>query len=597
MVNKYLALKGKKFDISKVTVVGSPNITSDGVASGFSSSNKIYSKVCDGFDLSAHTYTLKLHLPKARRNVAISGVPFRLLGTWVQLGAGGFVSLHGAGVSSNVTLGLTGNAFADGDDIDLIIQWKYNNYSVRMSVNGGEYGDFTQTGNTLGAQSSTNMQELYLGSNANYSPYQDEIPLTSVEFYIDNQLIYTPTKPTYLIERRKPKVWNKGQFTIVGNPSISDDGVASGFSSGNLLGVNIPVLSVDTLFGVTIEVDCRNSSGSGWLFKSENGATKFCIWTDSGAKNFSFHFAGLGITSINVSYDSVYRILFSRTGQDTYHIKIEDIIEGVVIKDAVYTTTTPTFTPTNGYLNIGASASTSTPLNVSINLKSFKIYTDNNLVFDGGADTYVYDPSKFTIVGSPTITEYGVASGFTTDNYIKTSGFNIGQLKGKSWEIKCKWYFDVNTTDTYDVNDILNLSETYHSQGFMGSNTNIKTLRIMITTGVTGASQIFYQDSLPITESGWVEQKLTFDFNTGTYTFYNLKPNSTTWESREWVATTENKELLVINERPSDCFQIGRGKDTIIGYNPVILPSISTTVDGKEVFTGAKENYYMLNGI
>ena len=41
MPNRYLALQKDVFDISKVTVVGSPTITSDGVASGFSSSNYI----------------------------------------------------------------------------------------------------------------------------------------------------------------------------------------------------------------------------------------------------------------------------------------------------------------------------------------------------------------------------------------------------------------------------------------------------------------------------------------------------------------------------------------------------------------------------
>ena len=36
------AVKKDVFDINKVTVVGSPTITNDGVASGFSSGNYIY---------------------------------------------------------------------------------------------------------------------------------------------------------------------------------------------------------------------------------------------------------------------------------------------------------------------------------------------------------------------------------------------------------------------------------------------------------------------------------------------------------------------------------------------------------------------------
>ena len=43
MANKYLALKGQdKFDINKITVVGNPTITSDGVVSGvINGSNRI----------------------------------------------------------------------------------------------------------------------------------------------------------------------------------------------------------------------------------------------------------------------------------------------------------------------------------------------------------------------------------------------------------------------------------------------------------------------------------------------------------------------------------------------------------------------------
>ena len=202
--------------------------------------------------------------------------------------------------------------------------------------------------------------------------------------------------------------------------------------------------------------------------------------------------------------------------------------------------------------------------------------TKNNNIFDIG---------NFTVVGSLTITDDGIASGFTTSNYLTTKDFIIGQLSGKSWTIHNKFYADLNEVPSYSygINDIINLSESYHSYGYMGM-TNLSS-RIMITTGITGSEQNYYNE-YAISQNGWVEQELSFDVNTGTYTFKHLVPGDSNWHTSTWVATTENKELLRINVAPTDKIKIGRGLETIIGYGSIDLKSISITVDGKEIFNG-----------
>ena len=49
----------------------------------------------------------------------------------------------------------------------------------------------------------------------------------------------------------------------------------------------------------------------------------------------------------------------------------------------------------------------------------------------------VFDINKVTVVGSPTITSDGVASGFSDVNYIQIPMPNLAQYN--TWEIICKF--------------------------------------------------------------------------------------------------------------------------------------------------------------
>ena len=204
-----------------------------------------------------------------------------------------------------------------------------------------------------------------------------------------------------------------------------------------------------------------------------------------------------------------------------------------------------------------------------------------------------FDRSKFTVVGSPVITDDGVASGFSTSSYIRTV-FTLAQLAGKSWTIKGSFYFDINNIPSYsyNINDIVNLSDSYQNYGYIGmyrfSSTSAKP-RMQITTGTTGDTYIGYVESNNVlTSSEWLSFEASFDINVGRYYFkvYGedgrlivddyLSPNST------------SKELLRINTSPTDNIRFGRSLDTIIGYDKIDLKQFSITVDGVEVFSGNK---------
>jgi hypothetical protein len=235
-MNKYLAFQKDVFDISKVTVVGSPNITSDGVASGFSTSNYLTIPVTINNEtdivikgnftygtLAGRQWLFTCYNSSAS-NECIQLVPYDngALTVRVCIGANKFGSLAWNETEVPRTVGATYN-----------FEIRINGTNASATING-----VTKSRNDFYPFTSTDFR---LGSSVNNFPFLGSINLKQFKIYVDGQLVFQPVKPTYLLERRKPTVWNKGQFTAVGSPVISDDGVASGFSTSNY--VKIPYVA------------------------------------------------------------------------------------------------------------------------------------------------------------------------------------------------------------------------------------------------------------------------------------------------------------------------------------------------------------------
>ena len=75
---------------------------------------------------------------------------------------------------------------------------------------------------------------------------------------------------------------------------------------------------------------------------------------------------------------------------------------------------------TDGTMRIGIEAATNIGFKGSIDLKQFSITVDGKEVFSGnktGLD--VIKPDNYTVVGSPVISDDGVASGFSASNRLK----------------------------------------------------------------------------------------------------------------------------------------------------------------------------------
>lgn len=172
----------------------------------------------------------------------------------------------------------------------------------------------------------------------------------------------------------------------------------------------------------------------------------------------------------------------------------------------------------------------------------------------------VYDPSKFTVVGSPTITDDGVASGFSDNGYI-TIPFN-------KTATNFKIYYPFKTLSTLPTisNHILNGAIKFY-MAYNGG-----TMEFLYGTARSG--NVFMSSISWKPNTNYCLEVIRNGGNTVTFNFLNLDNNK----------ILISVDLDVTNVMPSiDILQLSKMNNMSID-----LKLISITVDGKEVFKGTK---------
>lgn len=591
-MTKLYAQRKDVFDINKVTVVGSPTITSDGIISDTGNNNGVNTpiKLADIANKKWDIITPYFSLENRGAGI-IDGdrygygayFNFRILNDKVYL------YLRVGDANNNAS---TNMSFAIPE----------KEYQVKISFDGqAQYYLFYRTINNntwiIGATytATTENKNPYLSTTDVFislvkTYYQTKnigsFDLKQFKIYVDGELVYSPTKPVYALERRKPKVWNKGQFTIVGNPSISDSGVASGFSTANV------IRTPEILWGNSLKASIRfnlsslphyacliggvaTNKNSIRLTVQPNGELRLNV-SDDGSTNYTVVnnlTCPAGTISLNNWYD--VDVVFDGVSYKIY-VNGNLLAERASVK-----------LPYNAVLQIGSERSDANygMLQGQIDLKQFKIYTNNNLVFDGGAETYVYDASKFTVVGSPTITEDGVASGFSSGNYITTENkFSIDISKSFEAYLSLKGIkYNPSLGDTgvirfrADSNSRFDLR--YNGQKFF-----------LVSNGTgnasesTGIKYFSYDRDMDV--------KIIFGLNGSTFYCKIKKSYNENW--LDLKTTTINIDDTFTNAFIQ--FGLGWGNYMTSETGSIDLSQFSITVDGKEVFTGAKEKYYAMRG-
>ena len=290
------------------------------------------------------------------------------------------------------------------------------------------------------------------------------------------------------ISERKRSTFDLSKFTVVGSPTITDDGIASGFSNGNYLTIPYDWAENVTNFKITGKFKVENSvQGSnsilgyvtdgysmGLSFNSTS-INWFAIKTSSEDVNL---YQGYSITpDIDYSYEL-------QLNNNLYTFRLFDDTGSAVVN--LSKSTNSPFSIASNYLRLGASGNYN-PLDFmtgSIDLKQFSITVDGKEVFSGNPTALdTIKANNYTVQGSPTITDDGMFKANATGDYIQKSGFT-NEIKK---ELRCdgRYYYSTKTNNTGSVIQLANGSTVYwdiNSDGLvtLTDDVNVSTVQIEI---------------------------------------------------------------------------------------------------------------------
>ena len=385
----------------------------------------------------------------------------------------------------------------------------------------------------------------------------------------------------------KKEVFDINKVTLVGSPTITDDGVLSNITTNDYINIlpNIPTLSLSGNFEIKMkftspdltraQYDLISLNNFGFVIKIANtGALLVYLSSDGTGWNES---NGAGTTTSTIKPNTTYSFKFGYNGTN-YYI---DISTDNKTFTQVFNKVGKALNSPKVNFNLGKGTGDNALIGGSIDLASFSITRDGQEIYNCLKPTYFmerrkegFDLSKFTVVGSPNITEAGVASGFSASNYITQ---NITFTPNSFTEWTCKF------TTGSDIT-----SNQYVWRFYNGLTGSLCTNALGIKDGVI---RVLYSDY------SWLS--------------YTCEPNKTyivkTRYTREdvtvYIYDGDNTLLTTLNYTGDLVFMRGENSAWTVGIVTTVpstyfqglidLTQFSITVDDKEVFTGAKEEYYM----
>lgn len=247
------------------------------------------------------------------------------------------------------------------------------------------------------------------------------------------------------IQKYAHSTFDKSKFEIVGSPTITDDGIASGFSSNNQIRPVSPyntssILNVTKSWEIEITVQYLTSDSQ---FRGIILHTVYPWLGTVGLTGLSFGLVGKptgeaeqfilikNISSLGV-VDGDFVNIRVKYEADTnkYSLYGSKNNEPLKFISSVVKSGNLSIVESDQRFNFSCRDGNGVPLpfSGSIDLKRFSITVDGVEVFSGnktGIDTI--KPDNYEVVGTPTITADGIASGFSSSNYIKCSGFSFSK--------------------------------------------------------------------------------------------------------------------------------------------------------------------------
>ena len=405
------------------TVVGTPTISADGIASGFSTSNYINSSISAITPQKELKVKVKTAYSTASNDAVADKVFWNLTDNtndWRLTISNGGENIFLSG-NNKPSLGFGAGYFnlQDGDIIEAELKVTKTEFSITVSINGATPETRTATYETV----FYSISDILIGHNALEGGryyYTGSIDLNAFKIYVDGNLVYQPClKIPYTLSHSGSKIADviyrdrvidayqqgfeqkyytlqenkKGNYTVVGSPTISSDFVASGFSSGNYITKSIASSFdiVNKKYEVRFKSIYNLNSGDTNTTQMYFGMN-YKIWcyydvTNSrldlyGAKEGGGNVLLCRISSLTLSNNDVLEITAS-IKQGSQSLKC--VVNGT--EHSATGSVSNMLTEVNSSINIFIGTNTYGYLTSgSIDLKEFKIYVDNNLAYEAVTD-------------------------------------------------------------------------------------------------------------------------------------------------------------------------------------------------------------------
>lgn len=372
-------LKHSTFDKSKFTVVGSPTITDDGVASGFKKGNDLKFPAITVTDNSTIVIRTKIKtVPRA----SSSDTQGQCIFGFYKNDTSEYIDTYNLWNGANITLGYKhkGVDKAQGISVPTVPNTEYD-YKVEITKNAIKcYLDGELKGQQLNLSFDMSLINDVIGSigtgaRKGLTPTRMKIYLPDFSITVDGKEVFSGNKTG--IDTIKAD-----NYEVVGSPVISDDGVASGFSNSNYF--DITGLSLNFNDGFTVITESTFGNGSSdmlWGFGYAGNRIRLQVYNNRCEAYYQYKNSSLVvITSGNFSTIKTGDKVKIEATFTTAKQVIKVYVNGVQVANGINSQPLTNFNFTSMFLGTAQDA-TSFFCHGSIDLNAFKIYVDGNLVY------------------------------------------------------------------------------------------------------------------------------------------------------------------------------------------------------------------------
>ena len=365
--DKIISYARSTFDKSKFTIVGSTVITDNGIASGFSGGN--YLEINNPITNGSKFIIISKFTAKTGVNYIVSGVGQSfIIGTGTNGTNTNFqLILSSNGTSWDIALPYGTKNLIENQEYYVKLTFDGSKYVLSYSTDGITYIDDIIVNNSSDIY---NVAKIRIGNWNSYGVFTGSIDLKQFSITVDGVEVFSGNRTG--IDTIKPY-----DYTLVGTPTISADGIASGFSTTNYLTITTPVLTSNN-FSFKGTVDITNRVGTG-------NFPILYMGTENDRMSLAYQDSKFVLASGNSHFTFLQTSNYTQNGLYYYEVKVENNVVYLLISDdngQTYTTlNTPLTSPFSGSYSLRLGNSGTDYFSIgSIDLNAFKIYVDGDLV-------------------------------------------------------------------------------------------------------------------------------------------------------------------------------------------------------------------------